>query len=87
VSAATVSVRAPEGAFDDTDEGTEGLLDEWFVGEGDEVTANQEIASVMVVKTSFEIVAPIAGTVERILVAKGATFGPDDELARIAPAA
>ncbi|UGS35075.1 lipoyl domain-containing protein [Capillimicrobium parvum] len=87
MSAATISVRAPDGAFDDTDEGTEGLVDEWLVGEGDEVAADQEIASVMVVKTSFEIVAPVAGTVDRILVAKGATFGPEDDLVHIAPAA
>jgi pyruvate/2-oxoglutarate dehydrogenase complex dihydrolipoamide acyltransferase (E2) component len=85
VSAAT-GVRAPEEVWEDTDEDVEGLLDDWHVAEGDAVEAGQAIASLMIVKTSFELEAPVAGTVARILVEKGATFGRDDELAQIEPA-
>lgn len=83
MSARTVDVRAPEAVWEDADDDVEGLLDEWLVAEGDQVEEAQVIASLMVVKTSFELVAPAAGTLEEILVAKGETFGRDDDLARI----
>jgi len=85
VSAGTVGVRAPDDVWEDTDPDVEGLLDEWLVAEGDTVSAGQAIASIMVVKTSFEIVAPAAGVLERILVSKGSTFAREDDLAIVVP--
>lgn len=84
MSAATTAVRVPAEMWEDIEDDAEGLLDVWHVAEGDAVQEGEEVASVMLVKTSFEIVSPIAGTVERILVPKGASFGRDDDLAIIA---
>jgi pyruvate/2-oxoglutarate dehydrogenase complex dihydrolipoamide acyltransferase (E2) component len=71
--------------WEDTDGDVDGLLDDWHVAEGDPVTAGQHIASVMVVKTSFEVSAPAGGRVGEILVPKGETFGREDALALIVP--
>lgn len=79
-------VRLPAEAWEDVDDGVAGLLEEWLVSEGDAVDAGQPIASVIVLKTSMEVVAPVAGTVDSIAVAAGETFGPDDDLALIVPA-
>ncbi len=76
-------VRLPEEAWEDVDEGVDGLLEEWLAAEGDSVEAGQPIASAIVLKTSHEVRAPASGTLESILVAAGATFGPDQDLAII----
>jgi len=64
----------PDGAWTDVDPSAEALLDRWRVAEGDSVEPGQPLADAVLVKTSFEIVAPSRGVVERILVAAGETF-------------
>jgi pyruvate dehydrogenase E2 component (dihydrolipoamide acetyltransferase) len=76
-------VRLPEEAWEDVDEGVDGLLEEWLAAEGDSVEAGQPIASAIVLKTSHEVLASGSGTLESILVAAGETFGPDQDLAVI----
>lgn len=78
-------MRAPAATWEDVDDGIEGLLEEWYVAVGDVVEAGQAIASLMIVKASLDLEAPLAGTVVNIIVAKGETFGRDTELARIQP--
>ncbi|MBS1868728.1 MAG: lipoyl domain-containing protein [Actinobacteria bacterium] len=87
MSAQTLAVHAPTEVWEDADEDVEGLLDEWHVAVGDAVEAGQAIASLMIVKTSFDLEAPVTGTVAEILVAKGETFGRESELVRIEPGA
>jgi len=60
--------------WEGVESGTEALLDRWLVGEGDRVKAGQVVAGAVLVKTSVEIAAPADGVIERILVAKDATF-------------
>ncbi len=76
-------VVAPAGIWEDTDDDVEGLLDEWQVAAGDTVTVGQALASLMVVKTSYELDSPLAGTVAEVCVAEGETFGRETVLARI----
>jgi len=71
-------------AWEDVEEGTEALLDEWLVGEGDSVTEGQIIANVVLVKTTHEIEAPAAGVVQKIEVAEQDNFAKDQVLAVIA---
>ena len=65
----------------DIDPGTEALADAWRVKEGDHVQAGQPLATVVLVKTTQEVVAPRAGTIVRILVAAEDTFRQGQALA------
>ncbi len=78
-----MEIRLQSEAWDDVEEGTEALLDSWLVKEGDEVTVGQVIASVMVAKTSCDLVSPIAGRVTKLAVNEQDSFGPNAVLAEI----
>jgi pyruvate/2-oxoglutarate dehydrogenase complex dihydrolipoamide acyltransferase (E2) component len=86
MSVPTRAICAPEAVWEDADEDVEGLLDEWLVAVGDAVERGQVIASLMIVKTSFDLEAPTAGTIAEILIAKGETFGRGTELVTLAAA-
>jgi pyruvate/2-oxoglutarate dehydrogenase complex dihydrolipoamide acyltransferase (E2) component len=76
-----VGVRIPTEAWAGVEEGTEALLEQWLVREGAVVTAGQPVATAVLVKTNYEITAPDAGRIARILVAAQETFGRDQDLA------
>ena len=76
-----VGVRIPAEAWDGVEEGTEALLEQWLVREGDVVAAGQPVATAVLVKTNYEIAAPAAGRIAKILVAPQETFGRDQDLA------
>lgn len=76
-----IPLRVPEPMWRDVAEGTEALLDEWLVTEGDEVATGQPIARVIVVKSSYEVTAPADGRIAKILVGAQDTFAKDAELA------
>ena len=78
-----ISIRPPDEVFEDVEEGVEGLLDDWLVGEGEPVSAGQPVAEAIVVKTSFQVMAPADGTIAQIVVAKGDTFAKGAELAML----
>lgn len=80
----SVEVVLQDEAWTDVEPGTEALVDKWRVKAGDRVSAGQVLADVVLVKTSFEVVAPAAGVVERILVDAESTFRPGQPLALIA---
>ena len=69
--------------WDDVEEGTEALLQDWQVKEGDQVAAGQVLALAELVKTTHEITAPAAGRVTALLAAAGDTFGPATVLAQL----
>lgn len=69
--------------WSDVEEGTEALLDEWMVKVGDTVDAGQVMGVAELVKTSHEIVAPVAGKVAALHVAAQATFGRGVVIAEI----
>lgn len=79
-----VEIIAPAELFEEAGAGAEGLLDAWLVNEHDRVTSGQPIADAIVVKSSFQIPAPCDGTLARILVGRGETFGPGAVLALVA---
>ena len=76
-----VGVRIPAEAWEGVEEGTEALLEQWLVREGDVVAAGQPVATAVLVKTNYEIAAPAAGRIARILIAAQETFGRDQDLA------
>jgi pyruvate/2-oxoglutarate dehydrogenase complex dihydrolipoamide acyltransferase (E2) component len=82
-----LGVRIPTEAWADVEEGTEALLEQWLVREGEVVAAGQPVATVVLVKTSYEITAPAAGRIAKILIAAQETFGRDQDLALLEEAA
>jgi pyruvate/2-oxoglutarate dehydrogenase complex dihydrolipoamide acyltransferase (E2) component len=78
-----IDIRPPEDVFVDVDEGVEGLLESWLVEEHDRVDADQPVADAVVIKTSFQVLAPAAGTITEIVVPKGDTFPVGAVLARL----
>lgn len=76
-------IKLAEEAWEDVEDGTEALLDEWLVAEGDMVAAGQVIARVVLVKTSHEIEAPSAGRIAALEVPEEGNFGKGRVLARI----
>lgn len=78
-----IPLRVPARLWADVAEGTEALLDEWLVREGEDVAADQPVVRVIVVKSSYEVTAPAAGRIAKILVAAQDTFARDAELALI----
>lgn len=82
-----IGIRLPEEAWEDVEEDVDGLLEEWLVEEGAVVEAGQELASAIVLKTSYEVLAPATGTLDSIAVAAGATFGRETDLGWIEGAA
>lgn len=63
------------------DAGVEALVDAWLVQEGAAVEAGQPVVRVVLVKSTIEITAPAAGTIERITVPAGKTFAREQPLA------
>jgi pyruvate/2-oxoglutarate dehydrogenase complex dihydrolipoamide acyltransferase (E2) component len=77
-------IHLQEEAWEDTEEGTEALLDEWHVKVGDNVAAGQLLATVIVAKTKFEVVAPAPGVVAELKVPAQENFPRGQALATLA---
>ena len=80
-----LAIRLADEMWAGVEPGTEALLEEWLVKEGDTVSAGQPVANVVLVKTSIEVSAPVAGRIARILVPAQETFGPGRDLALLEP--
>jgi len=76
-------VGLPDSVWEGVDPGTEALVDEWLVREGDRVAAGQVLAKVVLVKTNLEVTAPTEGVVETILVPAEQTFAKGRPLATL----
>ncbi len=76
-------VMLEDACWDGVDEGTEALMDSWLVEPGTRVSAGQPLANVVVVKTNYELAAPAAGVLAKILVPAEATFARGAALAEI----
>jgi len=72
-----------DAVWADVDEGTEALLQEWQVKEGDSVEAGQVLGVAELVKTSHEILTPSAGRIVRLNVAEQDTFARGTVLAQL----
>jgi pyruvate/2-oxoglutarate dehydrogenase complex dihydrolipoamide acyltransferase (E2) component len=73
----------PDSMWKDVEPGTEALVDQWLVHEGDRVLAGQVLAKVVLVKTNLEVTAPADGVVERILVPAEQSFAKGRALAML----
>ena len=73
-----------QAAWQDVEEGTQALLDEWLVSEGEQVQAGQVLARVVLVKANHDVEAPESGTIISINVAEEDNFVQGTELAVLA---
>jgi pyruvate/2-oxoglutarate dehydrogenase complex dihydrolipoamide acyltransferase (E2) component len=76
-----IEIGLPDEFWKDIEPGTEALVDQWMVKEGDRVNAGQVVARVVLVKTTLDVNAPAGGVVERILVPAEQTFAKGEALA------
>jgi pyruvate/2-oxoglutarate dehydrogenase complex dihydrolipoamide acyltransferase (E2) component len=74
-------------AWKGVDAGVEALLDKWLVAEGDRVQAGERLANVVLVKANLDIVAPVSGRIEKILVKTNETFARGAPIALLQEAA
>lgn len=81
-----INITLPDSAWEDVEPGTEALLEEWTVKPGDTVKAGQTVAIVVMVKTSTEVAAPVAGVIASLLIPAGDTIARDRALATMTPA-
>lgn len=81
-----INIQLQDEAWENLEVEIEALLDEWHVKVGDTVQAQQLLASVMVVKTSFDVLAPAAGTISNLLVAAQDNFARGQALAELTEA-
>ncbi len=70
-------------AWQGVDASVQALLDQWLVQAGDTVRAGQPLAQVVLVKSSLEVSAPLAGRVGQLLVPAGGTFARGQAIATL----
>jgi pyruvate/2-oxoglutarate dehydrogenase complex dihydrolipoamide acyltransferase (E2) component len=80
-----LAIRLADEMWKDVEPGSEALLDKWLVKEGDVVSADQPVASVVLVKATLEVSAPAGGRIARILVPAEQTFARGSDLALLEP--
>ena len=78
-----IDIVLADEVWEGVDAGTEALVDQWLVREGEHVAAGQVVAKVVLVKTSCEVTAPASGVLERILVPAEQTFPRGRSLASL----
>jgi pyruvate/2-oxoglutarate dehydrogenase complex dihydrolipoamide acyltransferase (E2) component len=79
-----IAVTADGDWTDDVDE-EEGVVVNWFTGEGGVVDAGDAICEVQVEKVGVDIETPVAGTVVEIVLGEDDEFTIGDTLAWIEP--
>ena len=62
---------------------TETLLNMWYVEEGQEVKAGDDLAELVTDKAAFNLPVPEDGRIVRLLLKAGATIKPGDKLAEL----
>ena len=62
---------------------TETLLNMWYVEEGQEVRAGDDLAELVTDKAAFNLPVPEDGRIVRLLLKEGAALQPGDRLAEI----
>lgn len=81
----SVAITLDAAHWEGVDEGAQALVDSWLVAEGAHVAAGQALVRVVLVKSSLEVSAPMAGVLERVLVPAGENFARGQPLAQLRP--
>lgn len=78
-----LAVTLPASHWEGVDDSVQALVDGWLVETGARVAAGQPLVRIVLVKTSVDVAAPAAGTVESVLVPAGETFARGQALAML----
>lgn len=81
----SIDITLGAAAWEGVDTNVQALVDRWLVPEGGRVAAGDVLARVVLVKTTLEVTAPVAGLLEHILVPAGENFARGQPLARLQP--
>ncbi|WP_336023283.1 lipoyl domain-containing protein [Halobellus salinisoli] len=73
------------GEWPDDVESDEGVVVNWFVGEGVAVEDSESLCEVQIEKVSLDVYAPVAGTLTEILRGEDAEFERGETLGWITP--
>ncbi len=77
----TIQITLPAEFWDGVQPGTEALVEKWLVDEGAAVAQGDVLATLVLVKTSYELQAPQSGVIETILVSAENTVAPGQAVA------
>jgi pyruvate/2-oxoglutarate dehydrogenase complex dihydrolipoamide acyltransferase (E2) component len=80
-----MNITLPDAAWEGVEPSVEALVDRWLVQEGDTVRQGQPLATVVLVKASQDIGAPMDGRIAHILVTAGHTFHRGQPIATLEP--
>ncbi|WP_227131865.1 lipoyl domain-containing protein [Halorubellus salinus] len=80
--AVTLASVWPDGG-DDVDEG---VVANWFAKEGATVDAGDTLCEIQIEKVSIDVPAPVAGTVDEVVLGENDEFTREDTLAYVRPA-
>lgn len=78
-----MNITLPDAAWEGVEPSVEALVDRWLVQEGDTVRQGQPLVTVVLVKASQDIGAPMDGRIAHILVTEGRTFFKGQSLATL----
>lgn len=81
-----VTVTAGEYWTDDVADTEEGVVTNWFVNEGTNVSADELLGEIQIEKVTIDIHAPTDGTIVKLAVAEGDAFEQTSTLFQIDPA-
>ncbi|MFW6449211.1 MAG: lipoyl domain-containing protein [Halobacteriota archaeon] len=70
---------------EDAEDVDEGVLANWFVGEGGRVEEGETLCEIQVEKVSVDVPAPATGTLAAVAVGENEEFRRGDVLGRIRP--
>jgi pyruvate/2-oxoglutarate dehydrogenase complex dihydrolipoamide acyltransferase (E2) component len=68
-------------AWPDDVDSQEGVVVNWFVREGGHADADASLCEIQIEKVSLDVYAPVAGTVDEIVVGEDGEFADGDTLA------
>ncbi|WP_225335274.1 lipoyl domain-containing protein [Halomicrobium urmianum] len=74
-----------DGAWTDDVDSEEGVVVNWFAGEGGAVDEGESLCEVQVEKVSVDVEAPVAGTLDEIVLGEDDEFTIGDTVAWIDP--
>jgi pyruvate dehydrogenase E2 component (dihydrolipoamide acetyltransferase) len=80
-----MNITLPDAVWEGVEPSVEALVDRWLVQEGDTVRQGQPLVTVVLVKASQDIGAPMDGRIAHILVTAGHTLHRGQPIATLEP--
>lgn len=69
-----IDIKLDAAAWDGSQDDAQALLEKWLVAENEQVKKGQALVTVVMVKATIDIEAPVNGHIEQILISNGESF-------------